>query len=240
MLIDLKKLIQLYDFASVGGLIDPAVIKFREGSIVADNISPSYSLLSVVRSPPSLAKEYEPLGTIVLTEKLVKSIKKMFKADDYVKLSVDKDDIVIEGSSEKFTFKNMVPTTEVPEFGLVQTDYGLVLKKPKIVGAFKVDFSELHGIADEDTITLKVSDRKLIVSTGIEGGKYEKALKLFDVREASQDITQTFNGDELAEVVELIGGVGWIVMTEDPLIITAEVTILPANVMFALAPRVVT
>ena len=262
MLVKLKYLLRVLEIGSVDWLIDPVVVRFTEGNITMLNISEGYTILAYLNiqvgtkylesvrveteegtkyafTTPVVAGEYQPIGEIVFTSSIVKQLKKMFKGDEAVKLTVDNGNLIIEGASERFTIGKLILDKELPSIDFTQTDYGLLLSKPKLFGIYKIDITHLANLVYEDLVTFKFTKDGVTVATNVAGGRYEVKLRTHEIRQAPpSDYVQVFDGDyieTLAKVLDL--DTVWLGVTEGPLHVWAKDLRYPYTATFVIAPR---
>jgi len=180
------------------------------------------------------------VGDLTFTEKVCRSLKKMFRADEYVKVSVSSDGVEISGSREVFRFGITSLTYEVPEFDVVEGEYGYVLRKPKVLASYRVDITELSKMAVGELITFEGGDT-LQVTTEVDGGLYRKLIKVLECRVKPKDnVVQTFNSDDIVTIAELVGEHAWMLFTDGPLQITYTDKINKISGLYAVMPRSVT
>jgi hypothetical protein len=257
VLVKLKYLLKVLEVGSVDWIIDPVVVRFEQEGIVMTNISEGYTLLSHVVVPvtgklvaseevgkptlttPIIAGEYEAMGEIVFPSRVAKQLKKMFKSDETVRLTVDENNLVIEGTIERFTVGKQILERQIPSIEFAQTEYGLLLAKPKVLGVYNIDLTQLVNLAYEDTVTFRFTQSGIVVATSIADGKYEVKLRTHAVKQAPPSTQiQVFNGEyieTLAKVLDI--ETAWLVVTEGPLHILVKDPRYPYTATFALAPR---
>jgi hypothetical protein len=256
VLVKLKHLLKVLEVGSVDWTIDPVVVRFEGEGIVMTNISEGYALLAHVVAPvagklvaseeagkpltsPIIAGEYEAMGEIVFTSTIAKQLKKMFKGDETVRLTSDDGNLVVEGLVERFTFGKLIPEKEMPSIEFAQTEYGLLLAKPKIQAIYNIDLTQLAGLAYEDTVTFKFTQGGVTAVTSVAGGRYEVKLRVHAVKQApASEHVQVFDGEyieKLAKAVEV--DVAWLIATEGPLHILIRDPKYPYMATFALAPK---
>jgi predicted RNA-binding protein len=256
VLIRMKHLLKVLEVGSVDWMIDPIVVRFEEQGIVMTNVSEGYTMLAHVVIPvgskhalvegaegtvtaPIIAGEYEPIGEVVFSEDIVKQLKKMFKGDDTVRLVADESNITIEGSTERFSFGRQILDKQMPSIEFTETEYGLILAKPKILGIYNIDITQLANLVYEDVMTFKFTQDGVTVSTNVAGGRYEVRLRTFAIKQAPPSTyIQVFDGEyieALADVVDV--ETAWFVVTEEPLHILVKDPKYPYVATFVLAPR---
>lgn len=257
MLVKLRYLLKVLEIGSVDWIIDPIVVRFEGEGIVMTNISEGYTLLAHVVVPvasklfsseggekptlttPIIAGEYEAIGEIVFPSTITKQLKKMFKSDETVRLTVDENNLVIEGAIERFTIGKQIVERQIPSIEFTQTEYGLLLAKPKVLGVYNIDLTQLVNLAYEDTVTFRFAQDGVVIATSVAGGKYEVKLRSHAVKQAPPSThIQVFDGEyieTLAKVLDL--ETAWLVATEGPLHILVRDPRYPYIATFALAPR---
>jgi hypothetical protein len=257
VLVRLKYLLKVLEVGSVGWIIDPVVIRFAEGGITMTNISEGYALLAHVVVPingklaseeeadkpvttPVIAGEYEPIGELMFSHSIVKHLKKMFKGDETVKLTADDANIIVEGSTERFTFGKIVLEREIPSIEFTQTEYGLILAKPKVYAIYNIDITQLGALEYEDTVTFKFTHDGVTAATTVAGGKYEVRLRVHVVKKAPPaEYVQVFDGEYVESIAKAVDvDTAWLLVTEGPLHILVKDPKYPYAATFAMAPKV--
>jgi hypothetical protein len=192
-------------------------------------------------APPSFVTDYRPIGKVVMSERFHKVMSRLFKADDFVELTIDEKEVVLKGSTETYTMGREVLEREVPEVELQTTEFGVTLKKVPIDGVYEVELMEIASVPIKDVVTVKVKGDLLAIITSIEEGRYEKRLRVTNVKKKMEEFCQTYDGEllkKIADVVEV--PVNLVLSKEGPLQVVVPVPTLQATVTYAIAPRVVT
>jgi hypothetical protein len=252
----MRYLLKVLEVASVDWIIDPIVVRFEEQGIIMTNLSEGYTMLAHVVIPvsgklatvegaekvataPVIAGEYEPIGEVVFSEDIVKQLKRMFKGDETVRLMADANNITIEGTTERFTFGRQILERQMPSIEFTETEYGLILAKPKVLGIYNIDVTQLANLAYEDVMTFKFEQDGVTISTNVAGGRYEVKLRTFAVKQAppSRQV-QVFDGEYIEALAKTVDvDTAWLVVTEEPLHILIKDLKYPYNATFVLMPR---
>jgi len=257
VLVKLKYLLKVLDVGSVDWIIDPIVVRFEEQGIIATNISEGYAMLAHVVVPvsgkltvtegsekpittaPVVAGEYEAIGEVVFPGDVAKQLKKMFKGDETVRLTADESNITIEGATERFTFGRQILERQMPSVEFTETEYGLILSKPKVLGIYNIDVTQLASLVYEDVMTFKFAQDGVTVSTNVSGGRYEVKLRTFAVKQAPPSThVQVFDGEYIEALAKAVDvEAAWLLVTEEPLHILIKDLKYPYTATFVLAPR---
>lgn len=240
MKVDVKKLVNLLELASVDWMFEPVVVEFAEGGGVAFNMDPSMTVASYVTVPTSFASAYEPVGRVVVDESLYKKIKRYLKGEVDVKVQGGK--LIIRGPTDVLEVSMPVPQGESQHPDFQQTEDGVFAKKIGVRGLYVADISPLSDVTAEDTVTLKFSQGGVVARIGFETGALEKVLMLVSAKKTTEAV-YTCDARVLRAIAGMVSGPVTIAVPEEesaPLQIYYADKVLPAAVTYVLAPRVVT
>jgi hypothetical protein len=241
MKINPQNLIKILELASIKYELDPLYLKFDNDGIYVKQMDSAGVMASIGKVGMGAFKDYEAIGDVVLDMSLIKRIKNMFKVDDYINLSKKDDKLILEGSRETYTIPliSQIPNV-IPDSAYEPSQYGFILKKPKILKSFKIDITELDVEYDE-IITFNYGTNELILKSNIGTTTYTKKLKTIEVKSIADSLNKNesiFNGDLLMKFVDLIKDTAWLIITEEPLYIIYHSDMIPIDITYIVAERI--
>ena len=238
MKVDIKKFLKMLEMVSVDWEIDTIYLDFSEDGIVAINSDPAMTILSILKASKSSYPSYEPIGRVVISNSIVKRLKKMFRADEYVDMSVESDQLVFKGASEYFTTK--MPTFDRESLQIETVGEELWVKKIPINGIYQVDLSEIADVVSGDTVSFKFTKDNVYLIISEETSRYEKVIKPIAIKmPVEREFTNTYDSKLMKTLADLVTVVTVAVTEGGPIQISYVDKVINYAITYALSPRVV-
>ena len=238
MKVDIKKFLKMLEMVSVDWEIDTIYLDFSEDGVIAINSDPAMTILSILKASKSSYPTYEPVGRVVINNGIVKRLKKMFRGDEYVEMTVENDQLVFKGASEYFTVKMPTFDRELPQIETVGEE--LWVKKIPINGIYQVDLSEIADVVSGDVVSFRFTKDNVYLVISEETSKYEKVIKPTAVKmPVEKEFTNTYDASLVKTLANLVTVVTLAVTEGGPIQISYVDKVINYAITYALSPRAV-